>query len=168
MKLWNLVRQWLVVQGLMTWMGGFLFYSSVVVPVGTDQIGAFGQGLITREVTQWMNWIGVLVLALFAWDQWATPKSRYRWICWGVMVAGLIGLFLMHRTLSRHVDTSFAEEFVDYDSFYLWHRIYLADITIVWVANLLWLALTLHAWCGATSTRREPNAPTKDAASTPK
>lgn len=146
MKLWNLVRQWLVVQGLMVWMGGFFFYSAVVVPTGTDEIGAFSQGLITRIVTWWMNLIGILALIIFAWDQWAVGKSRFRWVCWGVMAVGLTGLWVMHSMLSRHVDLANREEIRDFDSFYLLHQIYLAIITVMWGSSLLWLALTLKSW----------------------
>ena len=47
-----LLRRLLVVQLLMLWQGGFLFYVVFVVPVGTDVLGSsFEQGRITRFVT---------------------------------------------------------------------------------------------------------------------
>ena len=45
------VRRFVVVQALLLWQGGFLFYAAIVVPVGTDELGsAFAQGKITARV----------------------------------------------------------------------------------------------------------------------
>ena len=43
------LRRFLVVQALMLWQGGFLFYTSAVVPTGTNLLGAAGQALDTQK-----------------------------------------------------------------------------------------------------------------------
>ena len=52
----TILRRFFVLQSLMLWQGGFLFYAAVVVPIGTDVLGgSFEQGRITRFVTEQMN-----------------------------------------------------------------------------------------------------------------
>ena len=47
----------------MLWQGGFLFYAAVVVPTGTEVLGSFEQGRVTRHVTDWLNGIGAVTLS---------------------------------------------------------------------------------------------------------
>jgi hypothetical protein len=45
---------------LAVWIGGFTFYSGVVIPALHDQFGdAFLVGMVTRRVTDTLNGIGV-------------------------------------------------------------------------------------------------------------
>jgi len=37
------------------WWGGLTFYAAIVVPIGTELIGASEQGFVTQQVTQWHN-----------------------------------------------------------------------------------------------------------------
>jgi hypothetical protein len=104
------LRRFLVIQALLLWQGGFLFYAAVVVPVGTDVIGSFGQGMVTRHVTDWMNAIGAVAVALLAWDQWADGGApgyrRARWGLWAVLVGSLLGLALVHLRIEPYVDST--------------------------------------------------------------
>src|SRR5579862_4719779 len=96
-----MLRRFLVLQLLMIWQGGFLFYSAFVVPTGTDVLGgSFEQGKITKLVTADMNLIGLVALAGFAWELLASkPKTtRARWLLWAswsVMAASLAALFVL-------------------------------------------------------------------------
>ena len=46
------LRRFLVVQALLLWQGGFLFYAAFVVPAGTEVLGsAAAQGAITVRAT---------------------------------------------------------------------------------------------------------------------
>ena len=58
--------RFLLVQSLLLWQGGFLFYASVVVPAGTVLLGKAGQGAITARVTDALNVLGLVGVALFA------------------------------------------------------------------------------------------------------
>ena len=52
-----LLRRLLLLWSLMFWLGGFTFYASIVVPIGTRVLGNSSrrQGFITREVTRQLN-----------------------------------------------------------------------------------------------------------------
>ncbi|WP_029630250.1 hypothetical protein [Zavarzinella formosa] len=150
MKNWKTVRRWLVWQALMFWQGGFLFYAAIVVPMGTDELGGFTQGRVTRPVTEWMNLIGLPALLLMAWDQLAAGKSKYRWVCWGIMVSGLAGEFALHPVIGRFVDAAEGELIPQFEVFYWWHRLYLLAATAIWAASLAWTALTLRDYALGT------------------
>ena len=139
------LRRFLVIQALMLWQGGFLFYAAVVVPTGTNVFSSFGQGIVTRHVTDWLNAIGAIAVAILAWDQWANgdPRGcrRARWGLWAVLVGSLLGLALVHLRLEPYVDST-----MDHREFYAWHRVYLIAATIQWAAGLVYVAVMVRAW----------------------
>src|SRR4051794_27557099 len=106
----TILRRFLVVQMIMLWQGGFLFYAAVVVPIGTEVLGgSFEQGAITRFVTQKLNWIGVAAVGVFGWELLASqpPSRRQRRLLWGswlILSVGLVALFLVHPLLMDRVD----------------------------------------------------------------
>src|SRR5262245_17028409 len=97
--------RFLVLQSLLLWQGGFLFYTAVVVPTGTDVLGsAAAQGAITTRVTDALNGLGVVALALACLDLSLTrdPAARRiaaRWWCWSVAAVCQVALFYFHRLL---------------------------------------------------------------------
>jgi hypothetical protein len=144
-------RRFLVIQALMLWQGGFLFYAAVVVPIGTDVLGSsLAQGRITRLVTNWLNLFGLVAVAIFAWEFLEAPAAskrvrRWLWGMWLIFAGGLGALFLIHIRLEGLVD--FNEETIeDLTLFHLWHRTYLWISTIQWVAGLLFTALLMSSW----------------------
>jgi hypothetical protein len=146
----QLFRRFLVVQALMSWQGGFLFYAAVVVPTGTDVLGSFEQGRVTRHVTDVMNAIGAVTLLVLAWDQWANAEPgwcrRARWAVWAVLAAGLVALAVVHPVVERLVDFGAEGRVHDYRAFYFWHRVYLYVSTAQWVGAIGYIALMLRAW----------------------
>lgn len=139
------LRRFLVIQALLVWQGGFFFYAAVVVPIGTREHGSFGQGMVTRHVTDWMNAIGVVAVAVLAWDQWANgdPRGyrRARWGLWLVLAGGLAALAVIHPRLEPYIDST-----MDFKTFYLWHRVYLYVASAQWVASLAYVVVLLRAW----------------------
>jgi hypothetical protein len=146
----QLFRRFLVIQALIVWQGGFLFYAAVVVPIGTDVVGSWMQGQITRHVTDWMNGIGMAVLPILAWDQLSNPDGkgsrRARWGLWLVLFASLLGLIVLHPVVERLVDGTESATDAAYRTFYLWHRVYLYLAAVQWVAGLGYVVVTLWAW----------------------
>lgn len=145
-----LLRRFLVVQMLMLWQGGFLFYASFVVPTGTEVLGnSFEQGRITRHVSMSMNWVGLVALAVFAWDILRCRSARAPGLClwgsWLVMALGLAALFAIHPRLLELVDFS-TSTFEDRGRFRFWHRTYLWICTFQWLAGLIYTVATLTAW----------------------
>ena len=147
----TLFRRFLVLQALMLWQGGFFFYASFVVPVGTDVLGgSFEQGRITRFVTQSINWIGLAAILIFAWDLLSTPprSSKLKWVLWGswlVMAAGLAALFLLHPRLMELVDFE-TMSYHDRKQFRFYHRTYLWVSTFQWAAGLVYAFTIVWAW----------------------
>jgi hypothetical protein len=117
------------------WMGGFTFYALVVIPIGNRLLGSIQQGLLTQQVTRWMNLIGLVTLALLL-----PAARRSRWLAanWLVMAASLLALFCLHPRLDALIDRSIPA--VTGDNFYQWHQAYLIVVTMQWIAafGFLW------------------------------
>lgn len=145
------IRRFLWILGWMFWQGGFLFYASVVVPIGTEYLGsALEQGMITRQVTWWMNLAGLLSIGLVLWDLGVTQDSGRlrRKICWfliAIILMGQMGLFWLHSRLDSQMDLE-NHGIVQRPFFKILHRTYLWTCTVQWGAGLLLLYLTLLAW----------------------
>ena len=63
----ELAWRFILLVPLIVWVGGFTFYTAVVIRVG-HAMYPDGEtiGFLTREVTFWLNWIGLVSLALLA------------------------------------------------------------------------------------------------------
>jgi hypothetical protein len=135
----------------MLWQGGFLFYSAFVVPAGTNVLGsAAAQGVITTHVTDALNAVGVIGLAVLAWDLAATrdPSARRtaaRWWCWGVAAVCQYLLFFFHQLLDYFMDPT-RTHVVIRPPFKTVHGTYLWVSTVQWVAGLLLVWWTVRAW----------------------
>jgi hypothetical protein len=118
------------------WMGGFTFYALVVIPTGNRVLGGSEQGLVTQQVTHWMNSAGVLALAILL-----PGACRGRWLAvsWLVMAVTLAALFWLHPRLDRFIDVSI-KAVTNQAGFYQWHRAYLVVVTLQWCAALV------HLW----------------------
>ena len=146
-----IARRLLVVAALMFWLGGFTFYASVVVPVGTEVLRSpRKQGFITRKVTRDLNVSAAVALGVLALEvAVAGDPSRLRWwgrlVLWLVMAGCQVALFGLH----PHLDSFLRERggiVLDHEAFRLWHRAYLWLHTVQWGAGVLFLGLTLVAW----------------------
>ncbi len=118
---------------LAIWFGGFTFYAEVVIPSGHKVLHSHARvGLITQEVTHWLNRIGLVALAVFAWDvavlRNTEKKKLFRVLAGalGIMVLLQIGLFALHPVLDSQI---VERDLVDGSKFYLWHRAYLVVAT---------------------------------------
>src|SRR5438445_319875 len=151
------LRRFLVLAAIAFWLGGFTFYVSVVVPVGTDVLGsAMQQGLITRRVTAWLNLAGACALVPLSLDALTDDRSawrhRARLALWALVAVCQAALFVLHRHLDAMIDP---EEMTVSDpaAFYRLHRAYLWLHTAQWFAALAFIVLTLKAWQGQDEGR---------------
>lgn len=139
-------RRFLVFQVLLLWQGGFLFYAAVVVPTGTQLLGAAGQGAITARVTDVLNVIGAVGLAALALElRWTRDPSRPRTACrWGAWIVALVchGLLIF---LHLRLD-AILEGRAERGAFYALHAAYLWTSTAQWIACVLLAWWTLRAW----------------------
>ena len=142
------LRRFLVVVALAFWLGGFTFYVSVVVPIGTHEVGsAFLQGMITREVTVILNVSGAAALLPLLWDALVGDRVvwrlRARQGIWLFLAACQAALFVLHPRLDAMMDP---ETMTVSDGFHLAHRAYLWLHTLQWGAALAFIVLMLKGW----------------------
>lgn len=144
------LRRFLVFQAFLLWQGGFLFYTAVVVPIGTDVLDAFTQGLVTRRVTDWLNLFGAVWAVAFAWDVMTCRdpnrrRRRARWLAWAACVALLAVLAWLHAKMDALIDL---DELAlrDRPTFKTTHIGYLWASTAHWALGLVLGWLTLRAW----------------------
>jgi hypothetical protein len=63
------VRRMLAIMLLALWWGGFSFYAGRVVFIGHEVLRSrIRQGFITERVTNELNWLASVTLALAAWE----------------------------------------------------------------------------------------------------
>lgn len=121
------------------WLGGFSFYSAVVVKIGADVLGSeLEQGLITQQVTHSLNALGLAavvgaaVLAPLSGFHVTRRQAIWGWGLLAVFLADDLFLIYWHDQVARAIDLE-TRSVEDYDQFYLSHRIYL------WVSIGQWL-----------------------------
>src|SRR5262245_34949825 len=132
----NRLYRFVCLAAIAFWMGGFTFYALVVIPIGSRLLGSVQQGLITQQVTQWMNLSGVLALCILLPGVRRKPMVIGSWL---VMAISLAALYWLHPRLDALIDSS-ARELFDDRQFYRWHQLYLATVAIQWGAALV------HLW----------------------
>ena len=142
----TIARRFLVIQALLLWQGGFLFYAAVVVPTGTKLLGAAGQGAITARVTDVLNVIGAVGLAALALELSLTrapnrQRTARRWTAWVVALVCHGLLIYLHTRLDALLEGRATGV-----SFYTMHRVYLLASTAQWIACVLLTWWTLRAW----------------------
>jgi hypothetical protein len=143
----TIALRFLVLQALLLWQGGFLFYAAIVVPTGTKLLGAAGQGAITARVTDALNVIGAVGLALLALELTRAPNSRRtacRWWAWSVALVCHGLLIYFHMLLDAFMEDQ--RRVVIVPPFYPVHRMYLWASTVQWFACVLLTWWTLRAW----------------------
>ena len=141
----KLLRRFLVIQAFMLWQGGFVFYAAVVVPIGTDLSSVRDQGFVTQQVTNWINYFGVVWCLIYLWELLASEPSHWRKMFWQCNVVFLIFLFALHYLLDRSIDIE-AWKIPDPDRFRRLHIMYLIVSTIQWFISLLSVFFTLWSW----------------------
>ncbi len=141
------LRRFIVATTTGLWLGGFTFYSAVVIHVGAELLGDHRPvGFITQEVTHWLNMAGGVALASLLWNLLATAQGQPRlrrwtvWATWGTMAAALAALVGLHVMIDGYLDRD-SQTILDYHKFLWLHRAYLAIATAQWSAGLL------HVWC---------------------
>ena len=127
---------------LSIYIGGFTFYSAVVIPVLHDRLeSSLETGLITQRVTDMLNLLGVVTLSLgwcvyglsAGWNSQSDRGSRCK--IWPLVISSicLVVLLVLHRVLDRKLETNM------FAGFYPYHRAYLWTSTVQWLANLVLL-----------------------------
>jgi hypothetical protein len=157
-----MILRFATVLALAVWFGGFTFYSTAVISTSQEVLHShLRAGLITQQVTNWLNWISLPALAICAGNWLARRTDTRKW--WvRIMVASLVvmalmqaGLFIMHGVLDgRIVENQISDD----AAFFRLHRIYLALATLQWGATIgyIWTALIL--WSRPSESPRNESA----------
>jgi hypothetical protein len=147
------VRRFVFFATVAFWLGGFTFYSGVVIHVGIRVLGShLRQGLITQQVTNWLNLIGAIALPIMLWNTasiWSSrgPVARFFLAAtWLAMAAVQVELFALHPLLDRLLDAP-ARAILDYDRFDTLHRLYLLSATLQWGVGVV------HVWWAVSGTQ---------------
>lgn len=114
------------------WWGGLTFYSSFVVPLGSEIIGGTEQGFITQRVTEVLNGLA-LVLCVMWIAECIYTRHRMLTIAWVVFFLATLGLFYVHGQLSTRLQFESREVL---EPFYKLHAVYLWFTTTQWLAGL--------------------------------
>jgi hypothetical protein len=143
--IWTAAVRLLFVLALAIYLGGFTFYSVVVIPVLHDRLeSSFETGLVTQRVTDMLNLLGVVTLSLgwciyglnlvcgFRCDRPSQLKIGLLPLLLSSVC--LVVLLILHRVLDRKLETG------TIIGFYTYHRAYLWSSTVQWFANLWLLA----------------------------
>ncbi len=140
-------RRFVLLQLLMLWQGGFLFYALIVVPIGGDVLGSeTTQGFITRRVTVWLNGFGGACLVAAIFDIRRTSTLRIlRQVVWFLAVLMQIALVILHPRMDALLDADL-HIVNDTQAFYRLHAIYLSVSGVLWFAMLCSTIIMLLAW----------------------
>ena len=139
------IRRFLLFWLLAFSFGGFLFYASVVVPIGSTVLGTTTQGFVTRLVTNAINASVAVFLVALTWEIWAGRADRarlaQRWLVlltlW--VAVCLLVLVVLHPKLELLLVPE-TLEVTQVQRFYALHRVYL------WVSTLQWLCSLPISW----------------------
>jgi hypothetical protein len=131
---------WLV--GFSFWMGGFVFYTSYVVPILREEVGE--SGIVTRHVAVIFNRLGAVVLAywfLVWWIERRQPAWRTT-----ALVLLILNAALQACLFSAYPWLAAAPQELSDPVFYFRHRVYLWLHTIQFLLSVCTLAITLRRW----------------------
>lgn len=152
MRYWIVAFRVLSVLGLALWVGGFSFYSTVVIPALHEAIGSVETGYITRGVTNTLNAIGTAALVT-CWLSWALDSRsiRRRGIDGRLVLlvassAILATLVVLHRKMDQQLEST------GLAGFYSLHRLYLIASTAHWFVNVGLLTLCCLDRAGRSRT----------------
>jgi hypothetical protein len=146
------VRRLLVVAAYALWIGGLVFYGSVVIPIGTRIVGSHTtQGFVTQQVTWVVNVLAIPALGVLVWNlaaEWrsAAPVSGGVLLCtWLLMVASQAALFVMHPALSRMLEPQ-GRTVLDQPRFDPLHELYIKTTAVQHLAAVVHLYFVLLIW----------------------
>jgi hypothetical protein len=154
MKLFlEFLLRYLALVSMTFWLGGFTFYSAFVIPILHDMLGGYESGLVTGQVTNPLNVVGMATVVIW-WSLVVRERSAGGWaakIRLGLMMATtaiLAGLVTLHPVMDARLASGSSPEFRRL------HFLYLNASTAQWGLNLGLIATTLLIWRDVDARRR--------------
>jgi hypothetical protein len=133
---------------LIVWFGGFTFYTSTTVRLGSKVVGGLTQGYITQRVTDRLNIfagvmaVGVLLDIVVRWQGMGIGLRLMRSVNWLVIVVGLIFSVILHIELDQLLQPTETLDITnlshpDPKLFSPLHQRYQMVNTFIWMAALV-------------------------------
>ena len=139
------------------WWGGLTFYAVFVVPTGVEVLGGeTEQGFVTQRVSNSINLLATLTLAVLVWNAvagWRESGRRMRAvliISWLVMAGTQLTLYLIHPRLDAMLDAQ-THSVINPSSFHSLHETYLTIVSVQWIAGLVQFIAVIADLRGKTS-----------------
>ena len=146
----TLLRRYLVLLTIAFWMGGFTFYTGIVIGVANRVLGDERDvGFVTQQVTNWLNYIGILALVILGASAWVERRGLPRLLmllCWLAMALLEVALFFVHAALDRRLVIPTHKVLGPLNTFFDMHRLYMVTASAQWAAALLYLWLAIITW----------------------
>ena len=164
-------RRFVVIGAVAFWVGGFTFYTGVVVHVGAAALHSHRrQGFITQHVTNWLNLSGAFALIVLLWELLAS-RATAKWVrrtmiaAWLLMAVLQVSLAALHPMMDRVLNPD-TREILDEPRFGNFHDAYVWISTIQWCAALLFIFAMLWGWSTVSPTpgQRQRSLKSLDAA----
>lgn len=158
-RYWVALRRLVVIAAIAWWLGGFTFYAGVAIPMGVEVLGSHkAVGFITQRVTNWLNFGGVIALAILLWNLALSRRSGGWWtrrtllITWIIMAVIEVELILLHPVMDRQITAYPHRMILDDDRFDLLHHVYLISTTVQWALGALYVWCTCLCWTAADTS----------------
>jgi hypothetical protein len=149
----RLLLRFICLFSLSIWLGGFTFYSAVVIPILHRSLGVGQTGPITQRVTDFINAAGGVTVILWWLSAWVERSAnpaiarRARLALLAGSTITLLVLVFLHQVMDRRLESS------GLSGFYVLHRAYLIASTAQWLMNLGLFAAVLVLWRDDGSTK---------------
>ncbi len=161
MKILELARRFVLVSAFGLWLGGFAFYTGIVIRAGHRHFSDRSFGFLTAEVTRSLEGCSLAAILLAALDlalSWKRRSRGQRLAALGVLVAlaaGFAWTMAVRGALVGVLDPG-AHRILDRERFLPLHERYELASSLEWGMGLIYVALLLAAW---RRTDAEPGAP---------
>ncbi len=142
-----LFRRYLVTLALLMWLGGFLFYSTIVIPIGRSVLRPPShQTFVTREVTKIVDYFGAASMVILLWDTMATRSHRKsRGILWIGMTLTVAALAWVRVHLASYMDPE-TMTITDREAIRPYHLGYIIIGGAQMILGLIYIGVTLRSW----------------------
>jgi len=146
-----LARRFTLICALALWLGGFAFYTAVVIRIGHQHFPDRQFGFVTGEVTSILDAMSAVAIVLAGVNvalDWRGLPRGFRWAAAGTAAALLLtlaGSVLIHSRLDAVLDYP-ARRIRDQALFEPLHERYELFASLQWGFGLLYVGIVLAAW----------------------
>jgi len=145
------VSRFILLATFAVFWGGLTLYTGIVVRVIHSVLpDPFDGGLITQQVTWYLQVLGAITAVLMLGNALLVSRNSGRYgialgLCAALLGCAVAGLFIVHGHLDGIIDIESAR-ITDRNFFTISHRRYNQLTTVEWLTSISYLAITIAAW----------------------